>query len=171
MLRFLKQSSWNPYFIGLSLGILNTLLFSLGHHIGACGAYTRIAAIFQYFLFPNSIKPSSYFYNILSNNVIFNWSILFLIGTFIGALIAVKTQKSQSVKEETWIKNFGNSKIKRGLFAFLGGILLIIGSRVAGGCTAWHTLGGVAKLSIVGVLFTLSFILIGVIAAKLIYKR
>ena len=171
MLKFLKRDSWNPYFIGLSLGILNTLLFSLGHHIGACGAYTRIAAIFQYFLFPDSIKITSYFYKVISNSPILNWSILFLIGIMIGSFFSVKMKKKQSVKEEIWIKNFGNSNIKRALSAFFGGMLLILGSRIAGGCTSWHTLGGIAKLSVVGVLFTISFIATGIIAAKLIYRR
>ncbi|MCK9225971.1 MAG: YeeE/YedE family protein, partial [Candidatus Muirbacterium halophilum] len=64
----------------------------------------------------------------------------------------------------------GVSKRKRNLFAFMGGLLVIIGARMAGGCPSGHGLSGIAQLSISGFVSVIFFVIGGAISSNLIYK-
>ena len=47
-----------------------------------------------------------------------------------------------------WERFKGNSKLKRIIWAFIGGFILIFGARMAGGCTSGHILSGGMQLAI-----------------------
>ena len=64
-----------------------------------------------------------------------DWQWMFVIGVLIGSFIAAKTSKSfrwQAVPD-MWQARFGKNPIRRGLVAFLGGLIAMFGARLADG--------------------------------------
>ena len=57
------------------------------------------------------------------------------------------------------------------LTAFLGGLLVLFGARMAGGCTTGHVLSGMAQLSIAGFLFAAAVFAGGIPTALLLKRR
>ena len=52
--------------------------------------------------------------------------------------------------------------------AFLGGVLIIFGARLAGGCTSGHIISGITQLAVSGVLFGAAVFAAGMLTARLI---
>jgi len=55
--------------------------------------------------------------------------------------------------------------------AFLGGALLLFGSRLAGGCTSGHMMSGISQLTIGSFVFGISIFVSGIITAHILYKK
>ena len=70
-----------------------------------------------------------------------------------------------------WEERFGNSFVKRGVAAFLGGAIALFGVRLAGGCPSGHGLSGLSQLAVSGFIALTFFFLAGLITARLIYKN
>jgi uncharacterized membrane protein YedE/YeeE len=51
---------------------------------------------------------------------------------------------------------------------FLGGMLIIFGARLAGGCTSGHIISGMTQLAVSGVLFAAAVFASGLLTARLI---
>jgi len=70
-----------------------------------------------------------------------------------------------------WEKQKGNSKIKRIVWAFVGGFILIFGARMAGGCTSGHIISGGMQLAGSSFVFGI-FMFIGlIITGKLFFNN
>jgi uncharacterized membrane protein YedE/YeeE len=52
--------------------------------------------------------------------------------------------------------------------AFIGGVLIILGARLAGGCTSGHIISGITQLAVSGVLFGAAVFASGMLTARLI---
>ena len=50
--------------------------------------------------------------------------------------------------------------------AFLGGVLIIFGARLAGGCTSGHIISGMTQLSVSGILFAATVFGGGMLTAR-----
>jgi len=102
-----------------------------------------------------------------------DWQFMFVFGILIGSLVSATTSKTfkwQAVPD-MWQKRFGASIGKRGIFAFIGGIIAIYGARLAGGCPSGHGLSGLIQMSISGYIALVCFFVGGVVAANLIYGK
>jgi len=74
-----------------------------------------------------------------------NWELIFLSGAFLA--------------------------VKRVVWSFIGGFLLITGARMAGGCTSGHILSGGMQLAASSLLFAV-FVFAGLlITGKVFYKK
>jgi uncharacterized membrane protein YedE/YeeE len=51
--------------------------------------------------------------------------------------------------------------------AFIGGLLIIFGARLAGGCTSGHIISGITQLAVSGVLFGAAVFGAGMLTARL----
>jgi len=129
---------WSPYLAGSLAGILLILsVLIAGKFFGTSTTFARSAAVVmesvgidttdkEYF----SMKKGKYGASSLPN-----WQLMFVIGIVIGAFIASKLSgefKLQTVPD-MWQERFGPSSVKRGVIAFLGGIIALVGARLAGG--------------------------------------
>ena len=94
-------------------------------------------------------------------------------GIFLGALISSVTDKSFKLESvpPTWKSRFGASIIKRAVWAFGGGIVAMIGVRMADGCPSGHGLSGMMQLSVSGYAALILFFVSGVITARFVYGR
>jgi len=109
------------------------------------------------------------------NNPI-NYSFIFILSMVLGAFLSSKTygpvdNKMNKAVPEAWQKRFGDSHCKRYFFVFLGGILVLFGSRLAGGCTSGHMMSGMMQTAVSGYLFAASAFLIAIPCAILLYSR
>jgi hypothetical protein len=98
---------------------------------------------------------------------------LFVIFIYFGSLVGTKLSKSKHIEYVPiiWKENYGPSKLKRNIFAFLGGIILIFGARLAGGCTSGHAISGGLQLSVISWVFMMVVFAIGIPFAMIIYKK
>lgn len=75
---------------------------------------------------------------------------LFLIGTFLGSLLSVLVSRTFRLEQVpvTRAQQFGGSTTKRLVAAFVGGVIIMFGARMAGGCTSGHGISGSLQLAL-----------------------
>ena len=78
--------------------------------------------------------------------------------------------RSESVPP-AWAERFGPSVAKRAVGAFLGGIVAMIGARMADGCPSGHGLSGMMQLSVSALVAMVMFFGVGILVANLVYRR
>jgi uncharacterized membrane protein YedE/YeeE len=102
-----------------------------------------------------------------------HWFQTFALGIPLGALLAAflfNDFKWQAVPP-LWRARFGPSAVKRGVVAFLGGAIAMIGVRLAMGCPSGLGLSGMVELSLSGFLGFAVFFAGGAIMALVLYPR
>lgn len=172
MIEYLKKDRWPAYLVGLLIGLLLTAVFFTGHQIGVSSGVARISALLEQAFAPEQIGGQSYFQGLLKDHIVFDWKILFIVGLFFGSLIASKlcNEKVPS-KNSIWNAAFGPSITKRYAAAFIGGLLLMFGARIADGCTSGHAISGGAQLSITSWIFMLSLFATAIPVSFFLYKN
>lgn len=172
-----KKFSWRPYIAGALVGLLAVLSAyvttkQLGKpkYLGASTTFVRTAGLIEKAAAPEHVKENQYFQ---SKKVKVDWQFMLVIGVLIGSFLASISTKSFKVEctPPIWSDNFGTSKPKRTLFAFLGGAIAMFGARMAGGCPSGHGLSGLMQLSVSGYIAMAGFFGAGIIMARLTYKR
>ncbi len=104
-----------------------------------------------------------------------NYSFVFVLAMIFGGFIASRLQSEKYEKKslsipQAWRENFGDSLGKRYLATFAGGVLVLFGSRLAGGCTSGHMMSGMMQTSLSGYLFALGAFVMAVPVALFLYK-
>ena len=69
-----------------------------------------------------------------------------------------------------WARANGSVR-KRLILSFIGGVILLFGARLAGGCTSGQFASGWAQLSLSAVPFTIGMFVFGMIAARIFYPK
>ena len=84
------------------------------------------------------------------------WELVMLSGTIVGGLfVSLFITKSFGFKAvpSLWREKKGPSVAKRFLWSFIGGFLIVLGARMAGGCTSGHMLSGIPQTAVSGLVF------------------
>lgn len=163
-----KELNTNKKWIvaGISLAILNSIVFlsaTTNRPIGASTSYPYLADILT------STTNNNYFSKIQTPG---NWEAVFLFGAMIAAFIVSVIKKDFKFRliYPNWEKQKGNLKIKRAIWAFIGGFILIFGARMAGGCTSGHIISGGMQLAVSSIVFAI-FVFMGLVfTGKLFFK-
>jgi hypothetical protein len=102
-----------------------------------------------------------------------DWQFMMIIGIFLGAMLSSLTDKSFKLEKvpPLWAARFGPSIGKRAIGAFLGGIVAMVGARMADGCPSGHGLSGTMQLSVSAFVALFLFFAVGVLVAGLVYRR
>lgn len=172
-----NDNGWNPYFAGALVGILATVsvyltsvIIGKSNYLGASSTFVRVAGYIVQFFSPEYVASNEYY---LKEKVRIDWQFMLITGIFIGAFISSLLDKSFKIEKvpPIWEKYFGPSVLKRATASFFGGIVAMVGARMADGCPSGHGLSGNMQLS-VSALFALTiFFLTGVIVANLFYRE
>ena len=159
MIQYLKKQSWPAAVVGSSIGILSIIIiYTMGKKLGASSTFEHIAWFIK--LHGNTAKP------------LIRWQGASLIGVFIGAYISVRLSALKVPQlQSIWVNRFGNDTILRYVTAFIGGFILILGARIARGCTLGHAISGGLQLTVAGFLFMMSLFATGIITAFFIYGK
>jgi uncharacterized membrane protein YedE/YeeE len=162
-----KSTNYKWLYAGIGLAILNAVVFlTVGTNriIGASTAYPFVADLIT------GTTQNSYFPKI---QVPGQWELLFLTGAFVSGIVISLFRKEFKITliHSNWEKYKGNSVAKRIIWSFIGGFILIIGARMAGGCTSGHILSGGMQLSLSSLVFA-AFVFAGLlITGKYFYKN
>ena len=96
---------------------------------------------------------------------------------FVGGGICARVFSNKQPKVDKgsmpimWVQNFGSSHAKRFAAAFLGGVLLLFGARLAGGCTSGHMISGMSQLAVSSFIFGICTFGAAIIMAKSLYRK
>lgn len=164
-----KNRGWSPYISGAMTGILIILsAWIFGQYFGTASAFIWAVAFLETFFTPARITEVEFFQRFVPK---VDWHLMFVIGILIGSLIAAVTSRTFKVKTvpDMWISRFGPSRLKRGLAAFCGGVLLMFGAILAGSCPSGYALGGMVQLAVSGMLFMICFFAGGIVFANMLY--
>ena len=144
----MPRAYMNPYLAGTLLGVVMFLAFFItGTGLGASGGLNRMLVFFQNMAVPEHIDQVPYLLKMAGGetNPLNSWIVYLTIGTVAGGFISgligrrvkVETNKGPQIGNKT-----------RWMMAFLGGILMGYGARLARGCTSGQALSGGAVLSV-----------------------
>jgi len=128
-----EEKGWNPYLAGALSGVLSILsVWIAGKYFGASTTFVRSTGMIEKILGPERVAQVSYFIKEVPQ---IDWQWMFVVGILIGSLIASTTSGTFRWKgiPEMWEKRFGPSKFKRGIVAFIGGVIAMFGARLADG--------------------------------------
>ena len=173
----IEDNGWSPYLAGALVGLLaiisvwaTTVLMGKTNYLGASTTFVRAAVLLERAVAPERVAANEYF---TTSKVKVDWQFMLVSGIFLGALISSVTDRSfkwESVPP-VWAKRFGNSPIKRAVGAVLGGIVAMVGARMADGCPSGHGLSGMMQLSVSAFVALGMFFAVGIIVAAFIYAR
>ncbi len=163
----IKKIPWWLGAIFMSLLLLFTFsVFGADRPIGASTYVPYFAGI----LF--DLDPDKYTYLKEIHNP-GSWEGVMLLGVFFGALfnaLFITKTFHLTIVPAAWKKYKNNSVTSRLVWSFISGFLLIIGARLAGGCTSGHFLSGMTQTAISSMIFGGVVMLSLVITGKLFYK-
>jgi len=100
-----------------------------------------------------------------------DWEWMLVIGIFVGAFISASLSgefRAEWVPSK-WSSTFGNSVFLRWVVSLVGGMVMGIGARWAGGCTSGHGISGTLQLAVSSWLAVICFFVGGIATALLIY--
>jgi uncharacterized protein len=172
-----SDGGWSPYLAGALLGLLaitsvyaTTQLLGKTNYLGASTTFVRAAGLLEKMVSTEHVEANEYF---TKEKVRVDWQFMLVLGIFFGALISSVTDKSFKIENvpPTWEESFGPSIGIRAVGAFLGGIVAMVGARMADGCPSGHGLSGMMQLSVSAFTALAMFFGAGVIVANLLYKR
>ena len=167
----LRRKRWPPYAAGAGIGVLSWLAFaSVDRPIGVSTAIARTAGMLERVLAPDHVAGNPYF---MKFRPAVDWEWMLVVGLALGAWASSRLSGDRAAPpvDDLWRRRFGPSPRKRYLAAFLGGAILMIGARLAGGCTSGHGISGSLQLAVSGWLFFASLFASGLLTAWLLYAK
>lgn len=171
------NGGWSPYLAGALLGLLavlsvyaTTQLMGKTNYLGASTTFVRAAGFLEQMVAAEHVAANEYF---TKTRVVVDWQFMLITGIFLGALISSISDRGFRLESvpPTWQKRFGPSVVKRALGAFFGGIIAMVGARMADGCPSGHGLSGMMQLSVSAFVALVMFFVVGVVVAAFVYKR
>jgi uncharacterized membrane protein YedE/YeeE len=104
-----------------------------------------------------------------------NYSFIFVLAMAVGGLLGRLLHKRSGGEirqvPECHQQRFGENATRRHMLAFIGGIIVLWGARLAGGCTSGHMMSGMMQTSVSGYFFALTAFVIGIPTAIMIYRK
>lgn len=141
-----SDGGWSPYLAGALVGVLaiisawaTTAWLGKTSYLGASTTFVRGAGVIERQVAPERVQANEYF---SSTKIKVDWQFLLVLGIAAGAFIASSTDRSFKLESvpPAWKERFGPSVGKRAAGAFLGGIVAMVGARLADGCPSGHGL-------------------------------
>lgn len=165
MKSLLHKKAWSPYFAGIVIGALQIPVFLYLHtSLGTSSSFGTITCFLYSFFDSNSQSCLPTLKPLLQIGIVF--------GICLGALISSSFSGTRrSSISPVWGKLLGTKSISRRFtLAFLGGFFLLMGARIASGCTSGNGISGLA-LQFVGSYIVIASMFIAGIVVSLFYKK
>jgi hypothetical protein len=169
-MEYLSMERWSPYVVGIGIGLLSCVAFLLSDKpIGCSTAFSRTSGMIER-LFRGGIVAEKAYYRKFEPSIEWEW--MLVVGIFVGAFLSAKfsNQFLTAWVPAQWASSFGHTPVLRWMIALVGGIIMGIGSRWAGGCTSGHGISGTLQLAVSSWLAVVCFFIGGIITAMLIFR-
>ncbi len=162
-----RKKSLNWLYAGIGLAVLNCIVFLssvTNRVIGASTSYPYLGD------FLTGLTDNEYFASTVKSGT---WELIFLGGAMLSGLVLSLIRKDFKIQliHSGWSKTEGKSPVKRIIWAFVGGFIMLIGARMAGGCTSGHVISGGMQIAVSSLLFG-AFVFIGLlVTGKYFYRK
>jgi uncharacterized protein len=170
MFEYFTQAIWSPYVAGAGIGVLSCLAFLLSDRpIGCSTAFVKARGLIGKAINPDKLAKKEYYREIIPQ---IDWAFMIIPGIIIGAFISafISDQFHFFWVPSLWGVAFGYNPLIRIIVALVGGILLGLGARWAGGCTSGHGINGSIQLSLASIITACCFFIGGIATALLIFR-
>lgn len=168
--------SWKA--AGISLGLLLIIATALVKPLGVSTQFVVTDAAVAHRVAPEFAEGNEYLAKYGEKT---DWGIgygwMLVIGMFVGGGITHLLLKNKQPEIDKgsmpamWTEKFGSSHAKRYASSFAGGLLLLFGARLAGGCTSGHMISGISQLALSSFLFGIATFGAAILMAKFLYRN
>jgi uncharacterized protein len=168
-MEWLRLEQWSPYICGAGIGVLSWLTFLFSDKpLGTSTTYVRSAGMIERLFRGNRVFNREFFRSTAPS---IDWQWMLVLGIIIGAFISASASGQARVVwvTEPWLSAFGSAIGPRIAVAFVGGALLGLGARWAGGCTSGHGISGTMQLSVASWVAAICFFVGGIAVATFLY--
>ena len=128
-----SDKPWSPYLAGALSGLILVLsVWVADKYFGASTSFVRSAGMIERVFSAGRVAKTEYFNKEIPK---IDWQWLFVVGIFVGSLIAAKTSGTHRWKAvpDMWERRFGSGTALRAVAAFAGGLIAMFGARLADG--------------------------------------
>ena len=169
----LRDRAWSPYLAGVVIGLLQVPAFLLIETaLGASSSYVTIGG-----LLASTVDPSIAQIDYVAKHIAATgknwWQVALVVGIALGAFASMRLSgaRRQPVSP-IWTRALGTASVPiRYAVAFAGGFLMLLGARLADGCTSGHGLSGVAQLAVSSTIAVAAMFAGGIAVALLLLRR
>ncbi|MDJ0389510.1 YeeE/YedE thiosulfate transporter family protein [Roseomonas sp. E05] len=165
----LANKAWSPYLAGGLIGLLQIPAFLLlGTALGTSSSYVSVAASLAAFADPG-LRGLRYAAAHIEGAKAW-WQVALVAGIAVGALIsATLSGMRRHGIAPVWHRAARLGAAGRFGMAFAGGFVMLLGARIADGCTSGHGLSGLAQLAI-GSMIAVAAMFAGGIATAMLFR-
>lgn len=150
--------------LGVLFGLLSATAIALYGPIGVSGTYPRFIGAVLRRVAPSYATGNPY---LVKMGSLITPETMLVVGLLIGGFLSATLGRQHAPAAE-YVHPGETSTGRRYLDAFLGGVLIIFGARLAGGCTSGHIISGITQLSVSGMIFGAGVFLSGIVTARML---
>ncbi len=164
------ETQWSPYVVGALIGLLNIIALRISNKpLAASTTYLNVSGMIRKIFQREKVQRNEY-YSQKTPQV--DWGVMLVGGIIIGSFLSATLSGDFQITlvPEMWASNFSSDFFPRFITALIGGIILGIGARWAGGCTSGHGISGASQLSIVSWMAATAFFIGGIVTALIKYS-
>jgi hypothetical protein len=169
----LTDKAWSPYVAGILIGLLQIPAFLIIETaLGASSSYVTVGAAIASWIDP-SIVNIKYAASHIAPSAKNLWQVALVGGIAVGAFLSMKLSgaRRQAISP-IWARALGSSSPSlRYAVAFGAGFLMLLGARIADGCTSGHGLSGMAQLSVGSTVAVVAMFAGAIATASLLLRR
>lgn len=161
---------WSPYIVGAGIGVLSWFTFLLsGRALGCSTSFARTAGMIERLIRGDAVERKPYYREF---KPVVDWQWMLVAGMVVGAFLSANLSGDFQWLwiPARWESAFGADRLVRIAASLLGGILLGVGSRWAGGCTSGHGISGTMQLAVSSWIAAVCFFAGGVATALCMYR-
>lgn len=168
-----RSKSWSPYIVGAGIGVLSWFTFvTVDKPLGITTAFERTAALATSAVTGGGAQGLAWYGN-PDNQLKIGWEWTLVVGVFLGSLTSawLSGDRTRLKVPALWAWRFGAQPRFRLAMAVAGGGLMMLGARIARGCTSGHGISGSLQLAAASWLFVIVLFAVAIATAFLLYGR
>ncbi|HZS65235.1 MAG TPA: YeeE/YedE thiosulfate transporter family protein [Xanthobacteraceae bacterium] len=169
----LTEKAWSPYAAGVVIGLLQIPAFLLIETaLGTSSSYVTVGGMAASWIDPSVLQIDYVARHVAATGKNW-WQVALVAGIAIGAFISMTLSGARRQPiSPIWARALGSdSPAKRYAIAFAAGFIMLVGARIADGCTTGHGLSGTAQLAVGSLLAVAAMFAGGIATAMLVLRR
>lgn len=170
-MNLLSRPRWSPYLAGSLIGMLSWFAFvTADRPLGVSTAFAKTVGMAERTIAPAHVEANPYFKKFPPA---VDWEWMLVVGIVLGAFVSARLsgERPEPKVPRLWQRRFGPSTTLRYAAAFVGGAIIALGARLAGGCTSGNGISGSLQLAVSGWLFFACLFISGLATAFLLYGK
>lgn len=150
--------------LGVAFGLLSATAIALWGPIGVSGTYPRFVGSILRQTSPDYAASNPY---LVRMGTLVTPETMLVLGLLVGGFLAARLGRTRAPALEN-VHAAETTSTRRYLDAFVGGLLIVFGARLAGGCTSGHIISGMAQLAVSSTIFAAAVFASGMGTARLL---